>query len=110
MSYRTCTNRFAILGDDTPLPILGEGTAKFSLKGKVLLTQNCLHVPGLRSPLYSLRKHKEMPGYGAFSFFNVGSYIRFPDFALQIDDSVDNLVSYRSIGQTSCAQLDYAQP
>ena len=37
MSYRTCTNRFAILGDETPLPILGEGTAKFSLNGKVLL-------------------------------------------------------------------------
>ena len=51
-----------------------------------------------------------MSGCGAFSFCNVGSYILFPDFALKIDDSVDNLVSYKSIGQTSCTQLDYAQP
>ena len=51
-----------------------------------------------------------MPGYGAFSFYDVGSYILFPDFALRIDDSIGNLVSYRSIGRTSYAQLDYAQP
>jgi len=34
----------------------------------------------------------------------------FPTFALQIDNSIDNLVSYKSIGRTSFAQLNYAQP
>jgi len=51
-----------------------------------------------------------MSGYGALGFYDVGSYILFPDFALQIDDSIDNLVRYKSIGRTSCAQLNYAQP
>ena len=51
-----------------------------------------------------------MPGCGAFSFYNVGSYILFPDFTLRIDDSIDNLVSYNSIGRSPCDRLDYAQP
>ena len=110
ISYRKCVNRFAILGDETPLPILGKGTAKFSRNGKVLLIRNCIHVSGLRSPLYSLQKHKDMPGCGAFSFYNMGSHILFPDFVLRIDDSIDNLVSYKSIGRSPCKKLDYAQP
>jgi len=109
ISYRTCTNRCTIPGNETPLPILGDSTAKFSLNDKLSLIRNCLQVPGLRSPLYSLCKHKDTPGCGTFSFYDAGSYIIFPDFALRIDISVDKLVSYESIGQTSCAQLDYAQ-
>ena len=69
-----------------------------------------MHVPALREPLYSLRKHKSMPGCGTFSFYNVGSYILFPNFALRIDDSDDNMVSYRSIGRSPIQQLDYAEP
>jgi len=60
--------------------------------------------------LYSPKKHKEMPGCGAFSFYDVGPYISFTDFTLIIDNSIDNLVSYMSIGQSSCNKLDYAQP
>ena len=110
VSYHKCHNRVAVLGDDTELPILGEGSAKFSLNGKIILIRNVLHVPGLRSPLYSLRKHKAMPGCGTFSFHNVGSFVLFPNFTLRIDDSVDNIVSYKSIGPSSCGKLDYAQP
>jgi len=51
ISYRPCTNRFAILGNETSLPILREGTEKFSLNGKILLICNRLHIPDLRSPL-----------------------------------------------------------
>ena len=109
-SYRKCFHRFALLGNDTKLPILGQGTAVFSLNGKVIMVRDALHVPGLRAPLYSLRQHKTMPGCGTFSLYNVGSYILFPNFALRIDDSVDNIVSYRSIGRSENSKLDYAQP
>ena len=51
-----------------------------------------------------------MPGCGTFSLHDVGSYILFPNFALRIDDSVDNLVSYKSIGRSETVELDYAQP
>ena len=99
ITYRKCLHRFAILGDNTKLPILGEGTIVFSLNGKNIMVQDDIYVPGLRAPLYSLRKHKTMPGCRTFSLPNVGSYILFPNFALRIDDSVDNLVSYKSIGR-----------
>ena len=110
ISYHQCVNCFAILGDETPLPILGKGTSKLSLNGKVIIIRNCLHVSGRRSPLYSLREHKDMPDCGASSFYNVGSYILFPDFTLRIDDTIDNLVCYKSIGRSPCNRLDYAQP
>ena len=59
--------------------------------------------------MYLLRKHKTMPGCGAFSFYGVGSFVLFPTFVLRIDDSVDNVVSYKSIG-SAYEHLDYAQP
>ena len=109
-SYHQCFHRFAILGNDTKLPILGQGTAVFSLNGKVIMVQDALHVPGLRAPLYSLRQHKTMPGCGTFSLYEVGSYILFPHFALRIDGGIDNIVSYKSIGRSETVKLDYAQP
>ncbi len=51
-----------------------------------------------------------MPGCGTFSHFDVGSFILFPSFSLRVDNSVDNLVSYRSIGRLSSPRIDYAEP
>ena len=110
LSYKKVYGRYVTLGNDTRLPLLGIGTAKFSLTGKVLIIRNALHVPGLRNPLYSLRSHKTMPGCGTFSHFDVGSFILFPDFMLRIDDHTDNIVSYKSIGRDLSTRLDYAQP
>ena len=95
---------------NTKLPILGEWTAKFSLNGKIILIQNALHVPDLHNPLYSLQKHKSMPGCGTFSHFDSGSYILFPTFQLCNDDSLDNIISYESIGRAPCDHIDYAKP
>ena len=82
----------------TKLPILGEDTSVFSLNGKTIMVWDAVHVPGLRALLYSLRKHKFMPGCRIFSLYNVGSYILFHNFAIRIDGSVDNILSYKSIG------------
>ena len=92
ISYHKYFHCFAILDDSTKLPILGKGTTVFSLNGKTIMVQDAIHVPSLRAPLYSLRKHKTIHGYGTFSLHHVGSYILFPNFSLRTDDSVDNLV------------------
>jgi len=110
VSYRRLTGRHVTLGDDSELPIAGIGSAKFAVNGKVLLLRHVLHVPGLRNPLYSLRKNKSMPGCGTFSYQGVGSFILFPGFTLRIDDSVDNIISYRSIGRQDSHDIAYAQP
>ena len=67
ISYRKCTNKYVTLGDESRLPIAGIGTAKFSLNKRILIIRNAYHVPVLRSPLYSLRKPKLIPGCGTFS-------------------------------------------
>eukprot|EP00804_Cyclotella_cryptica_P009045 CCRYP_003142-RA/>CCRYP_003142-RA protein AED:0.35 eAED:0.14 QI:0/0/0/1/1/1/2/0/1801 len=111
ISYRRQANRFVTLGDHTKLPILGEGSAKIKLNGKVIILRRCLHVPGLRNPLYSLRQHRQMPGCGTYSDFKHGAYILFPRFTLHIDDTVDNFISYEPIGNSSPnIKIDYSQP
>ena len=97
LSIRKCDHKFVTLGDESVVPVLGQGTAVISLNGKTILVRNALYVPALRAPLYSLRKHKTMPGCGTFSFHGLGSHILFPQFTLKTDDSVDSLVSYKSI-------------
>jgi len=94
-TYRPQRYRTVKLGDNSTLQIAGEGTAVFSLNGKVIKVRNALHVPNLRQPLYSLRKHKTMPGCGTFSHNDVGSFILFPLFVLRIDDTIDNIVTYK---------------
>jgi hypothetical protein len=111
ISYRRQHNRFVTLGDNTRLPILGEGSTKIKLNGKVVILRKCLHVPGLRNPLYSLRQHRKMPGCGTYSDYNHGAYILFPRFTLQINDDVDNFISYEPIGNSlPNVKIDYCQP
>ena len=97
ISYRQQHNRWVTLGDTTKVPILGEGTAKIKLNGKTVILRRCLHVPELRNPLYSLRRHRHMPGCGTYSDYDHEAFILFPRFTLQIDDAVDNYISYEPI-------------
>ena len=110
ISYRKVTGRHVTLGDDSELPITGIGSAKFAVNGKVLLLRNYLHVPALCNPLYSLRKYKSMPGCDTFSYHGVGSFILFPGFTLCINASVDNIISYESIGRQASRRIDYTHP
>lgn len=81
ISYRKCApNRVCDLGDDTSVPIVGEGTAVVRLNGKVILVRNALHIPALRQVLYSVRRHRHVPGCGVFSWYDEGSYLVFPQF------------------------------
>ena len=79
------------------------------LNGKTLLLRNVLHVPALSEPLYSLRRHRMMPDCGYYSSYDTGSHLLFPHFVLEVDTTIDNLLSYQSIGNTS-SQIDYAKP
>ena len=60
--YRKFAGQYVEIGDDTRLPIAGAGTAKFLLNRKVVVLHYCMHVPGLRAPLYSLCRHRRLPG------------------------------------------------
>ena len=71
-TYYHLTNYYATLGDTTKLPIEGMGTTVYTLNGRTILTSNDLHIPALRGPLYSLRKHRQRPGCGVYSSYKDG--------------------------------------
>ena len=66
-TYHHLTNHYATLGDNKRIHIEGIGTALYTLNGRTILTRNSLHIPALRGPLYSLRKHGQRPGCGVYS-------------------------------------------
>ena len=86
-TYRRLTNRYATLGDTTKLTIEGIGTAVYTLNRRTILNRNALHIQELWGPLYSLRKHRQIPRCDVYSSYKDGSYLFFPDFILQIEDS-----------------------
>jgi hypothetical protein len=110
LSYHPTPNCYVELGDGTKLRQMGKGSAKVLLNDKIILLRNVLHVPQLNEPLYSLRRHSQMPEFGYFSSFETGSHLLFPTFVLEIDTSVDNIISFNSIGHSPCATIDYAEP
>ena len=63
-----------------------------------------------RVSLYYLRKHRQRLGCGVYSSYKDGSYLLFPDFILQVEDSYDNIVSYRSIGASYKVPINYIEP
>jgi hypothetical protein len=89
---------------------MGKGSAKIMLNDKVILLRSVLHVPQLQEPLYSLRRHSQMPECGYFSSFDTGSHLLFPTFVLEIDTSIDNILDFQSIGPSHSSGLDYAEP
>ena len=96
--YHRLSNHYATLGNTTRLPIEGIGTTVYTLSGRTILTCNTLHIPAIQGPLYYLRKHSQRPGCGVYSSYKYESYLFFPEYILQVEDSYDNIVSYRSIG------------
>jgi len=110
VSYRRVYNKVVTLGDGSPPPILGRGTAKFSINKHVILVRNVLHVPGLSAPLYSLHQHRLMPGCGFFFHFDCGAFLLFPTFSVKVDDSEDCLVNFKAVGTRPLAPIDYAEP
>jgi hypothetical protein len=110
ISYHKTPGAQVKLGDGTMLDSPGKGSIKVSLNGKIVILRNVLHVPALQDPLYSLRRHTKMPGCGYFAFYGTDTHLLFPDFALAADTSVDNLVSYRSLGRSYDGPVHYAEP
>jgi hypothetical protein len=58
ISYYPVVGRQVCMGNNSFAPILGYGTPIISLNGKKILIRDCLHVPDLWNPLYSLRTHQ----------------------------------------------------
>ena len=108
--YHCLYNIYATLGDTTRLSIEGIGTTVYTLNGRTILTRNALQTPALRGSIYSLRKQRQIPGCGFYSSYKDGSYPFLPDFIIQVEDSYDNIFSYRSLGASYQCPIKYTEP
>ena len=96
-TYRRLHNSYDTIGNTTKIPIEGIGNVTYTLNEKQILSHNVLHVTALRGPIYSLRKHHQWPGCGVYSSYKDGSYLFLPEILIQIEDSFDNIIRYRSL-------------
>ena len=111
ISYHPVSGRRVRMGNNSFAPILGYGTAVISLNGKKILIRDCLHVPDLRNPLYSLRAHQRQRGCGFIGMYGLGMHVFFPTFIIEVNTATDCHLRYVPIGR-SCGlpDLDYVQP
>ena len=110
VSYTPLVDKYALLGDDHLVQIKGYGTTVYRLNGKVIKTRNSLHVPALRGLLFSLRRQRQRHGCGILGTYDLGSYVLFLNFVLEIDDARDNLLSFESLGPAYSGPIDYTEP
>ena len=54
-------NDYALLGDESCSNITGRGTTIFMMNRSYVLFRNTLHVPSIRTPLYSTQRHHTQP-------------------------------------------------
>jgi hypothetical protein len=86
--YTPTPGSYVILANKSRVSCTGSGTVRFSLRGKAIILHDVLHVPKLRSPLLSVRCFWRLVGC-SFLANNTGSFLTFPTFILNIEDSSD---------------------
>jgi hypothetical protein len=87
------------------------GSAIISINGKLILICDCLHVPALCNPLYSLRAHQRQHGCGHIGMHQLGMFVFFPSFIVKVNTDTNCHLSYKLIGRSaSITKLDYVQP
>ena len=112
VSYHRVSNLRVRMADKGYAGVLGRGTAIISLNGKRVLIRDALHVPSLRTPLYSLRAHHRQKGCGFIGDESLGGiFVYFPGFILAVDTTSDCHLSYAPLGRSAALRtLHYAQP
>jgi hypothetical protein len=111
ISYHPVLGRRVWMGNNSFAPNLGHGTAVISLNGKKILIRDCLHVPDLRNPLYSLRAHQRQRGCGFIGMYGLGMHVFFPTFIMEVNMTTDCHLLYAPVGRScSLPDLDYVQP
>jgi hypothetical protein len=111
ISYKTVCHLCVRMGNTSYAPILGQGTAIISLKGRCLLIWSVLHVSTLRVPLYSLRAHLHQRGCGFVGSYDTGMHVYFPGVVLSMNTLTDCHLSYEPLGKSApLSTLYYIQP
>ena len=95
--YKAISNHQVCMGNNSFIPVLGRGTAIFSLDGQYVFIQTVLRVPGLVLPLYSLRTHLTQSGCVFYEACEAGILVCFLIVVLTVDKSSDCHLSYEPL-------------
>ncbi len=99
------------MGNNSYIPVLGQGSTIVTLNSECILIRNALHSPGLTVPLFSLHAHMMQHGFGFFGSNKLGFLVYFPMFVLLVDTSVDCHLSYKPLGTSAQLNtLHYLKP
>jgi hypothetical protein len=99
------------MGNNSFAPIRGYSTAIISLNRKKILIRDCLHIPDLRNPLYSLRAHQRQRGCGFIEMYGLGFCVFFPTFIIEVGMATNCHLHYAPVGPSAgLPELDYVQP
>jgi len=84
ISYKRLQNSYVVLANKQTAKCLGVGKIKLIMNGHPVIIHNVLHVPSLRTILYSVRQHRRTPGC-SFTADNDGTFLNFKNFSIPID-------------------------
>ena len=88
-NYIKCTNIFVLMGESSEIPVLGYGTSRIKINGRVVRLVNSLHVPDLDVNLFSCTRHGSN-GKGNTFFLGDGKmHLTFPTFTVTDDIPAD---------------------
>eukprot|EP00957_Ditylum_brightwellii_P006038 457651-Ditylum_brightwellii.AAC.2 len=93
--------RTAVADNHTKVLVLGKGDGKFLINRKIVQVPDCLYIPSLSPPLYSIRHHRH---YAAAD--NDGCTLTFTEFIVPVDDSKDCLISIQPISPKSRVEFN----
>ncbi len=111
ISYTPVSGGQVRMGKNFFAPIVGQGTAIILLNSKKILICDCLHIPELCNPLYSLRAHQRQWGCEIIGMFGLGMNVFFLTFIVKVDTATDSHLKHAPIGRAAgLADLDYVQP
>ena len=98
------------MGDDTRVPVVGYGTARIKLNGKVQVLPQSLHVPGLDCSLLPITCHGRQEGCTFFTG-DGNWHLTFPRFSIEapLPDNGDLQIEMEELTSEDwlCADFTY---
>ncbi len=111
ISYGPVSGCRVRMGNNSFAPILGTGLAIISLNGKKILIRDYLLIPALCNPLFSLHAHQCQHRCGFIGMHNLGMYVFFPSFIVEVNTTTNCHILYKPIrGSTTMSTLEYIEP
>lgn len=88
VTYFATPNAYVTVANNKKIHCLGRGNILIYLSNKLIQLSDVLHVPNLNNTLFSISEHRRQNSC-SFVANTTGSFLSFPDFTLQVDDTYE---------------------